>query len=124
MSWRALIAMLIRDGVDLDRAENAALGGAAGQTISMREALARKAGHFSGVLACAFLSVAVQWRHCAKQLAQQPMGAGNYARAVWWLLLPVWFPAIWWHAGLDAAAWVFGFSLAPCAMASAWEAMR
>lgn len=82
MSWLARVAAaLISDGTALDRTENAIADGMPQQTISLRAALAAQRGERWGCWLCAFLSVAVQRGHCAKQLAGQPMTGWNYLRA-------------------------------------------
>lgn len=78
---RNLYAALIRDGADLDITENACLDGLPGMTISMRCALADRAGKLWARIACAALWF-VQVRHCQCQIAGVPMNACNYARAI------------------------------------------
>ena len=80
--WTRIVSALTRDGTDLDVTENTVLDGSPRQTISMRCALAERAGKRWGCWACWALSVLVQSRHCQRQLMGLPMTAWNYLRAV------------------------------------------
>ena len=57
-----------RVGVALDILLNVILGGVAGQTISLRAALAMQSGNPVGCAVCAALAFLVQRNHCALQL--------------------------------------------------------
>lgn len=78
---RNLWSALVQDGADLDCTENAILDGLPRQTISMRCALAEKAGKTWAAVACFCLNF-VQWRHCPKQLAGVGMTPCNYIRTI------------------------------------------
>jgi len=81
-----LWAVLRGDGIALDEAEAAALGGPAGDTISLWCAMEARHGRFLARLACLGLWL-VQFRHCRDQLAGVPMQPSNYIRALVLLVL-------------------------------------
>ncbi len=82
------------DALDLDRTEAALLGAPGDETISLWSAISAKHGRLLGHIACAILSVLVQWDHCHKQIVGVPMKPMNYARALVALLAPI--VVIWW----------------------------
>jgi hypothetical protein len=67
-------------GIALDMFFNALFGGVAGQTISMRAALAQKNSQIACWF-CQFLSWLIQRNHCADQLDGVMMQPENYFRA-------------------------------------------
>lgn len=73
--------------VAFDMFLNAALGGVAGQTISMRAALAQKLGTPWACVFCRFLSWLVQRDHCQDQLTSVPMTDPEYAKAAGGLIV-------------------------------------
>jgi hypothetical protein len=77
----ALTRYLERVGIETDTEINVATGGDLGQTVSMRAALAQRAGKRWGCLFCWFLSIAVQHDHCADQFISQPTPGSVYVRA-------------------------------------------
>lgn len=83
---RDLWALLKGDGIALDKAEAAALGGPARETISVWAAMAYRHGSFFAHLVCLALWV-VQARHCQDQLHNVPMSTWNYVRAIIVLIL-------------------------------------
>ena len=91
---RDLWSVIKGDGIALDETEAALLGAPNGETISLWAALASRHGVWLARLACAVLSVLVQWDHCHKQLLHEPMKPLNYVRAIVCLLVPI--VAIWW----------------------------
>lgn len=74
--------VLKRDGLALDDTEEAFLGGPHGESISLWSAFEDEHGVILAHIACAFFSIAIQFQHCKKQLAHEPMYAQNYIRAV------------------------------------------
>lgn len=81
-----LRAVLRGDGIALDEAEARALGGPAGETISLWMAMRARHGSALAHLACLGLWL-VQARHCRDQLAGVPMRPQNDLRAAVLLLL-------------------------------------
>lgn len=81
-----LWAVLKGDGIALDDAEERALGGPAGETISLWAAMEARHGSALAHLVCLALWL-VQFRHCRDQLAGVPMQTQNYARAFVLLVL-------------------------------------
>lgn len=80
--WRVLKGA----GLKLDEEEEEALGGPEGQTISMWMALRNRHGNALAHVFCLALYL-VQFQHCRKQLAGQPMAPRNYVRAIILLVL-------------------------------------
>lgn len=76
-----MVSYLVQIGIAFDMLLNAFLGGEAGQTISMRAALAAEKRIAFWCVFCRLLSWLVQRDHCADQLAGIPMKFGNYFRA-------------------------------------------
>lgn len=79
-------AILGGDGIRLDKWEAAQLGAPSGETISMWDALVSRHGSLIASIGCIGLWL-VQFQHCKKQLAHQPMAAQNYVRAAFFLVL-------------------------------------
>lgn len=79
--FRDLWAVLKGDGIALDKAEAAALGGPAGETISVWAAISARHGNLFAHLVCLGLIV-VQARHCQDQITGVPMTWWNYAKAI------------------------------------------
>jgi hypothetical protein len=100
--WNALHGL----GDSFDEAENAALGGPANETISIRVAKAEADGKRWGCWACAALSWLVQYRHCQRQLQALPMGVQDYIRAFVWLSIWIWLPVSWHFLGLFWSIWI------------------
>ena len=71
---------LLKDaGVDLDETANVLMAGQAGQTISLRCAIAAREGKAWGCVMCKLLAVVVQPNHCALQFTSTPLP--------WWAAL-------------------------------------
>lgn len=81
-----LWSVLKGDGIALDKAEEAALGGPLGLTISLWAAIESRHGSTIAHLMCLALWL-VQFRHCRDQLIGMPMQTSNYVRAVVLLVL-------------------------------------
>jgi hypothetical protein len=89
----AIISWAEQVGIAFDMFLNAILGGKAGQTISIRAALASQSGSRLGCLFCRLLSWLVQRNHCADQLAGIGMPFGSYVRALICLIALAWLMA-------------------------------
>ena len=76
-----MLAYLERCGIEFDTAVNVLLGGALSQTLSLRAALAEKAGERWGCVFCQVLNVLIERDHCAKQFIQGPSPAVTYLRS-------------------------------------------
>ena len=72
-----MLRYVARCGVSLDMSINVLLGGQIDQTVSMRCALAQRAGQRWGCLACAALSRIVQRDHCQDQF--------DNTESPWWV---------------------------------------
>jgi hypothetical protein len=72
---------LERCGVEFDTAVNVLAGGQLGQTVSLRVAIAARAGKRWGCVFCWFLNWAVQRNHCALQFQNVPSPVLTYIRA-------------------------------------------
>lgn len=79
--WKSITRYIERCGIEFDVAVNVLLGGQLGQTISMRCALADRAGKPWGRFMCWFLSWAVQEDHCALQFSNKRVPVLSYLRA-------------------------------------------
>lgn len=90
-----LWAALKGAGIALDKDEAAALGGPAGETISVWAAMSARHGNLFAHLVCLGLWL-VQARHCQDQITGVPMTWWNYLKAVVLLVLfaPL-VPLIW-----------------------------
>lgn len=80
--------------IDVDDEVSALLGGSARQTLSMRSALAARAGKRWGCLLCWYLSRFVQPDHCKRTLAGDPMPRWVFLTAgasfvFWGIVVPV-----------------------------------
>jgi hypothetical protein len=69
-------------GIAFDMFMNALLGGVAGQTLSLRAALAARRRVWGWCVLCRFLSWWVQRDHCADQLNGVGMDEDEYFRAM------------------------------------------
>lgn len=86
--------VLVGDGTALDRTEAALIGAPDGETISLYAAIEARHGVLLARVTCVLLSILVQWRHCQKQIAGEPMRPLNYARAAVCLMAPI--ALLWW----------------------------
>lgn len=77
----AVLSRLVQVGVLADETLNVELDGDAGQTLSLRAALAARSGERWACVLCRVLGWLVQRRHCEKQLMHEPMNPLNYVRA-------------------------------------------
>lgn len=100
--WGALEGL----GIKLDDAEDAVLGGPDTETISMRTAKAAAAGNIWACRLCHILSILVQHHHCTKQLHGIAMNKYDYARAIIWLTVWIWFPILLLTMGLFLSLYV------------------
>ncbi len=82
-----IIDWLEQVGIAFDMMLNAVLGGVAGQTISLRAALASRRHVWFACVFCRFLSWLVQRDHCLDQLTGVRMTGANYLRATAGLLV-------------------------------------
>jgi hypothetical protein len=76
-----MMPYLHRAGIALDILLNVLFGGMAGQTISLRAAIAAARGSRPACVVCAFLSAVVEAGHCAKQLTPGAEPAAASVRA-------------------------------------------
>lgn len=79
--FKDLWDVLVADGIDLDKTEEAILGGPEGDTISLWSAMEARHGVILACIACFVFSILIQFHHCQKQLVGTPMLPMNYIRA-------------------------------------------
>lgn len=76
-----LVRYAQRCGIEFDTAINVLTGGDLDQTVSMRAALAQRAGKTWGCAFCRVLSILVQRDHCADQFTDTQAPWFVYVRA-------------------------------------------
>ena len=96
--FKDLWSVLRADGIDLDKTEEAILGGPEGDTISLWSAMEARHGVVLACIACFVFSILIQFHHCQKQLLDQPMLPANYIRAtICLIVIPVILAILIWH---------------------------
>lgn len=116
-----LLNALLGLGDSLDRAEDAALGGPAGESISIRCSKAMLAGKHWGVFACFLLTWLVQNNHCYRVYNNLPMKSWDVVRAAVWLTIWIWFPLAWLFNGFVCAISILVLALVLSITATALE---